>query len=358
MSYPVLRVHLDVMESNINKIVSKCAEHGISVWAVTKGLSAPLELARRLSGTKVSALADSRIKNIRRMKEDGIKVPFSLIRIPMRSEIEDVISLADYSLVSDMETLELMSKVCESKKKEHSVLLMTDMGDLREGFWPDEAETVAEGLKKLSPALKIIGIGVNYGCASGVLPSKESMQRFLSFGEKIESVIGRKLDIYSGGATTRSLIALDDGLFPARINNLRIGEGYLLGSDKSSGVIVPWLRQDTMELEAELVEVRRKPTKPIGEVGRDAFGNVPYFEDRGERLRGILAIGRQDVNIGGLTPLDEGVKIITASSDHLLVDIEDCPVAHKVGEILRFRPDYPGMLSSSTSPYVTKIYEG
>ena len=113
-----------------------------------------------------------------------------------------------------------------------------------------------------------------------------------------------------------------------------------------------------MELEAELVEVRRKPTKPIGEVGRDAFGNVPHFEDRGERLRGILAIGRQDVNIGGLTPLDEGVKIITASSDHLLVDIEDCPVLHKVGEILRFRLDYPGMLSSSTSSYVTKIYEG
>ncbi|NLD06474.1 MAG: alanine/ornithine racemase family PLP-dependent enzyme, partial [Synergistaceae bacterium] len=76
MPYPLLRVHLNVMESNINKIVLKCAEHEMSVWAVTKGLSAPLELARRLSGTKISALADSRIKNIRRMREDGIKTPF------------------------------------------------------------------------------------------------------------------------------------------------------------------------------------------------------------------------------------------------------------------------------------------
>ena len=358
MSYPLLRVHLDVMECNINRIVSKCAEHGISVWAVTKGLSCPLELARRLSGTKITALADSRIMNISRMKKDGIKAPFALIRIPMRSEIEDVIALADYSLVSDMGTLELMSKECESKRKEHSVLIMADMGDLREGFWPDEAEAIAAGLKKLSPALKIAGIGVNYGCASGVLPSKESMARFLSFGEKIESELGRKLEIFSGGATTRSLIAIDGGLFPKRINNLRIGEGYLLGSDKSSGVTVPWLRQDTMELEAELVEVRRKPTKPIGEIGRDAFGNVPHFEDRGNRFRGILAIGRQDVNIGGLTPLDDGVEIITASSDHLLVDIEDCQKRHKVGDILRFSLDYPAMLSSSTSPYVTKIYEG
>ena len=358
MPYPLLRVHLDVMESNMRKIVSKCAEHEISVWAITKGMSAPLEIARRLSGTKISALGDSRLMNIRRMKEDGIKIPFALIRIPMRSEIEDVIELADYSLVSDMGTLEMMSKVCESKKKKHSVLLMVDMGDLREGFWPNEADAIAAEIKKLSPALNVAGIGVNFGCASGVLPSKESMQKFVSFGEKIESEIGRRLEIYSGGATTGSLIAIDEGLFPGRINNLRIGEGYLLGTDKSSGVIVPWLRQDTMEVEAELVEVRKKPTKPIGVVGRDAFGKVPFFEERGERLRGILAIGRQDVNIDGLTPLGEGVKIITASSDHLLVDIEDCPVRYKVGEILRFIPDYSAMLSSSTSPYVTKIYEG
>jgi len=128
-----------------------------------------------LSETKVTALADSRIMNIRRMKQDGIKVPFALIRIPMHSEIEDVIALADYSLVSDMGTLELMSRECESQKKEHSVLIMADMGDLREGFWPDEAEAIAAGLKKLSPALKIAGIGVNFGCASGVLPSRESM---------------------------------------------------------------------------------------------------------------------------------------------------------------------------------------
>lgn len=358
MSYPILRVHLDIMENNMRSIVTKCAGHGISVWGVTKGLSAPVELAARIAGTGVSALADSRIMNIRRMKEAGIKVPFALIRIPMRSELEDVIGLADYSLVSDTGTLAAMSGICESKKKEHKVLIMTDMGDLREGFWPDEADALAEELKKLSPALKIVGIGVNFGCASGVLPSRESLGRFVSFGETLESALGRRLDIFSGGATTRSLIALDDGLFPPRVNNLRIGEGYLLGSDKSSGVIVPWLKQNTMEIEAELVEVRVKPTLPIGEVGRDAFGNVPVFEDRGKRLRGILAIGRQDVNIGGLTPLDQGVRIITASSDHLLVDIEDCTIRPKVGDVLRFHPDYPAMLSSSTSPYVTKIFEG
>lgn len=357
MSYPVLRVRLSSIESNIRKIVTKCSGHGISVWAVTKGMSAPREITGMLVDTGVAALADSRMLNIMRMRREGIKMPLALVRIPMRSEIEDVIDYADYSLASDIGTLENMSRICEKKKKEHSVILMADMGDLREGFWPNEAEAVASSLKKLSPALRIAGIGVNYSCASGVLPSHEGLNKFVAFGEEIESQLGTKLEIYSGGATTRSLISIDSGLFPERINNLRIGEGYLLGTDKSSGVIIPWLSQDTMELEAELIEVRKKPSKPVGEIGRDAFGEVPYFEDRGERLRGILGIGKQDVNIGGLTPMDEGVSVITASSDHLLVDLEECPHRPQVGDILRFKPDYSAMLSLSTSPYVTKIYE-
>lgn len=358
MHYPVLRVHLDVMEENMRAIAAKSASHGISVWGVTKGLSAPVEMASRIAETGISAIADSRVKNIRRMKDAGIKIPYVLIRIPMRSELEEVIESADCSLVSDIGTMTAMSDICERKKKEFKAVIMVDIGDLREGFWPDEADKIAECAGKLSPALRIAGVGVNFGCASGVLPSRESLERFVKFGEAVESGLGYKLDVFSGGATTRSLIALDEGLFPSRVNNIRIGEGYLLGSDKSSGVIIPWLRQDTMEIEAELVEVRTKPSIPIGEVGLDAFGNVPTFIDRGNRLRGILAIGKQDVHIGGLTPLDEGAVIVTASSDHLIVDVEDCPERPKVGDILRFRPDYPGMLSASTSPYVAKIFEG
>lgn len=358
MTYPLLRVYLDVIERNTRAIVAKCGGLGITVWAVTKGLSAPIELARRLKDTGVTALADSRVANIARMKKSGIDIPCALVRIPMRSELEDVVEYADYSLVSETGTLVAMSAICEAKKKTHKVLLMVDLGDLREGFWQDEAEQIAVELKKLSPALQITGVGVNFGCASGVLPSPENLGQLLSFGKVLEQALGRDFEIYSGGATTKSLATMDEGLFPAGINNLRVGEGCLLGTDKSYGVEIPWLEQKTMELEAELVEVRVKPSLPIGKVGRDAFGNVPKFEDRGRRLRGILAIGRQDVYVDSLRPLEQGVQIITASSDHTIVDLEDCRIKPKVGDILKFRPQYPAMLSLSTSPYVTKIYEG
>lgn len=358
MTYPVLRVRLDVIERNTRAVTAKCAGYGITVWGVTKGLSAPAELIKRLAETGVTALADSRIANIKRMKETGVNIPRALIRIPMRSELDEVIEYADYSLVSDTGTLAAMASLCGVKKKTHKVILMMDAGDLREGFWPDEAERVAYELKNLNPALRVAGVGANFACSSGVLPSRENLGWLVNFGKTIEGVLDTRLEIFSGGATTKSLAEMDNGLFPEEINNLRIGTACLLGHDDSYGAVFPWLDQDTMTLEAELVEVRVKQTLPVGETGRDAFGDVVRFEDRGRRLRGILALGRQDVNIGSLFPLDEGARIITASSDHLLVDLEDCPVKPEVGDILKFRPGYAAMLSLSTSPYVTKIYEG
>ena len=104
------------------------------------------------------------------------------------------------------------------------------------------------------------------------------------------------------------------GHLPKEINNLRLGECLLLGRDMAFDVDIEGLSQDTMRLEAELVEVRAKRTLPVGEIGHDAFGNVPVFVDHGTRRQGILAVGKQDVNVAGLTPLDEGVKIVFTSA--------------------------------------------
>ena len=65
-------------------------------------------------------------------------------------------------------------------------------------------------------------------------------------------------------------------------------------------------------------------------------------------IRGILAIGRQDVNPDGLTPLDPDVEIIGASSDHLIVNLTNCK-KYKVGDTLRFIPDYGALLKLTES---------
>lgn len=354
-TYPLLRVKTEKIKQNVATLVSECGKHGVKIWGVSKGISAFPEIARAYLEGGAEIIADSRLDNIRNMKEAGINAEFALIRIPMRSELEELAELCDYTLISDAGTMRELSAVCDRMRKTVKCVVMMDMGDLREGFWFKEAAEAAKEVCGFGGYMKIAGVGANFSCASGVEPSRENLAELARCGEELEKALGAPLEIYSGGGTC-SYIQMKRGLMPAKFNNLRIGEAILLGTDTAFGMEIPELSQDTMQLEAELVEVRTKPTLPVGNIGHDAFGNIPVFEDRGNRRRGILAVGKQDVNILGLKPLDKGVTIITASSDHLLVDIEARPDL-KVGDTLAFRPDYTAMLSASTSPYVTKLFE-
>lgn len=352
--YPRLVIDIARIRENGERLVKNCAAHGVHLWGVSKGVSAQPEVARAIADSGIETIADSRLDNIRKMKEAGVRAKFALIRIPMRSELAALAELCDYTLISDLGTMKALAEECEKIRREVKAVVMFDMGDLREGFWYADAEKIAPEFKAFNGYMKVAGIGANFSCASGVLPSAKNLRALADCGRAVEAALGRPLEVYSGGGTC-SYVRMKEGALPDEMNNLRIGEALLLGTDTSFGLVLPELNQDTMRVEAELVEVRTKPTLPVGEIGHDAFGGVPVFEDRGDRRRGLLAIGKQDVNISGLTPLDAGVSIITASSDHLLVDIEERPDL-RVGDVLSFRPDYTAMLSSSTSPYVTKIF--
>ena len=104
--------------------------------------------------------------------------------------------------------------------------------------------------------------------------------------------------------------------------------------------------------------MKEKPSVPIGEVGKDAFGNTPQFIDAGIRKRAILALGKQDVYIEGIFPLDEKAKILGASSDHTIVDITNADCEVRVGDEMLFALTYPGLLSASDSRYIEKVFKG
>ncbi len=280
----------------------------------------------------------------------GLGRPLLLLRIPMISELPWVLDVADCSLVSMAETVRAMERGCAAAGTTHEVIVMIDLGDLREGLWPDRTERVCEALRAC-PRVRCRGFGANFGCFAGVLPTKKKLEELLAVARTMEQALGYPLRTVSGGSTS-SLVLLDRGEIPRGVNHLRIGEGILLGTDVTSSRVIPWLRQRTMYLEAEVVEVLRKPSVPVGDVGRDAFGGTPVFEDKGERLRAIVAVGRQDVRIEGLRPERDGVAVLGGSSDHLLLDVEDAVPAVSPGETLRFFPDYGAMLALSTSPYV------
>jgi len=351
---PRLDIYLDKIKNNSKNIKALCLKHGIKVVGITKGCCAIPEVAQAMVDGGVNILGDSRIENLRGLKKAELKVETMLIRIPMLSEVDRVLDWADISLNSEISVIKSLSKEALKRKIVHGIILMVDLGDLREGIMPDDVLPIIGEIRKLS-GVKLIGIGTNFCCVSGVMPTRENLTKLGKLTEKIENKFHMNLEVVSGGSTS-VLKLVEDDLIPDRINQLRIGIGILLGQDDVRLRNIAGTYQDTFILTAEVIEVKEKPSLPRGEIGRDAFGEVPVFQDLGIRKRAILAIGKQDIHLNSLVPLEKEVKIVGASSDHLIIDITDFKEEIKVGDEVKFRLNYPALLSVTTSKYINKYF--
>ena len=350
-----LEIDLDKIRRNSALVVDKCRPLGIDVLGVTKGFSAKPRVVEAMIQGGISDLADSRLENILSLRKKGFSQNMTLLRIPRLSSVKKVVRYTDCSVNSEYEVIRMLSEAASSEGKKHKIILMIDVGDLREGVLPVDAIEMARNISLLKN-ISLAGIGTNMGCYGGILPTLQNLNMLLDVAGEIEKNVGIKLDIISGGGTS-SLKLIETGEMPKGINQLRIGEGILLGTDTTHDNLIPWLYEDAFVLRAEVIEVKTKPSVPIGEIGHDAFGNVPVFEDNGLRKRAIVALGRQDVNIDGLIPLDSMMHVLGASSDHLIVDVTDAKANITVGSQISFRLNYHGLLFLCNSKYVKKVYK-
>ncbi len=352
--FPRVIINLDSIAYNTQKISEMCHSNDIELVGVTKLALANPEIARIMRKNGVDKLGDSRLKNIIKLYENKIPGPYQLLRIPMISELPLAVKYVDEILVSMPETAYKIDKIAGELQKNVQIIYMIDVGDLREGVWYEHAISEIYKVGKQLKFARLVGIGTNVGCYGGVLPTKENMNTLLSIKNELEKLLGYILKV-SGGSTV-TLKMLEDGSLPKGINQFRVGEGIILGTDATGDRDIPYLKQDTIILEAEVVEVDYKPSVPVGELGKDAFGRTPHFEDKGYRKRVILAVGEQDVKPDGLIPFDKNMKVLHASSDHLIIDVTDCDREFQLGDILKFRMSYGCALRAFTSPYVEKLF--
>ena len=350
--YPQLEFDLALLRSNADAVISRCRGMGIRVCGVVKGVDGLPEAARVLRAAGAEELGTSRLEQVAKCCAAGVPGPWLLIRIPGLTELPDVVALCETSLQSEWPTLLALEEECLRQNKTHRVIVMTDLGDLREGFWDKkELVDVCERVERELPHVQLAGIGVNLTCYGSTKPTPEKMNELVGLARQVEQRIGRKLEIVSGGATS-SFTLVHWGTMPAGVNHLRIGEAILLGKDLQ----VDWgirdmdyLRMDALTLRAEVVEVKDKPTYPIGELAIDAFGRKPTYVDRGVRRRALLALGRADVgDLESLLPREPGLTVIGGSSDHCIVDVEDCPRRLQVGDIVEFSLCYSHMLYATS----------
>ena len=359
--YPQLEFDLALLRSNADAVISRCRGMGIRVCGVVKGVDGMPEAARVLRAAGAEELGTSRLEQVAKCRAAGVPGPWLLIRIPGLTELPDVVALCETSLQSEWPTLLALEEECLRQNKTHRVIVMTDLGDLREGFWDKkELVDVCERVERELPHVHLAGIGVNLTCYGSTKPTPEKMNELVGLARQVEQRIGRKLEIVSGGATS-SFTLVHWGTMPAGVNHLRIGEAILLGKDLQ----VDWgirdmdyLRMDALTLRAEVVEVKDKPTYPIGEFAIDAFGRKPVYEDRGIRRRAILALGRADVGeLESLIPREPGLTVIGGSSDHCIVDVEDCPRRLQVGDIVGFSLCYSHMLYATARSDMRIIFK-
>lgn len=356
MSYPKLVIDRKIMDANIKDVIGKCAEQGIEVVAVVKGVNGLPGIMQIVMDAGAKTIASSRLSQLREARKLNPDIKTYALRIPMLSEVEELVESADISLNSELEVLEKINEVCEEKGITHNVIIMCELGDLREGIYnKDELKKVVLEVENELTSLHLLGIGTNLGCYGSILPTVEKMNELVELADFVSETIGRKIEVVSGGATT-SFPLVARGEMPEGINQLRIGDGLYV-SDLDECFHYEMHDQEALTLQAEIVELKEKPSHPIGEIAVNAFGNKVEYEDKGIRTRALIAIGKQDIGeYSHLRPLDPDIEVIGGSSDHTIVDITNAKRDYKLGDIMEFHLMYETMLMSTQSEYVDKEY--
>ena len=348
--YPLVTIDRLKLIHNVKATIDLTKKAGITPVAVTKLFQGDPEIAQIIVDAGIGVLGDSRMQNLIKLKD--VKAEKILMRLPMISEIDQLIKYADMSLNSEIDTIKAISDYCMTQNTRHKIVLMIDMGDRREGILEEDLDAYAEEIIKL-PGVEMVGIGVNFGCYGGIIPECAVMERFLAYKPYLEQKYGLNLyHISSGNSLTLHMIW--EGTLPEGSTHLRIGQSINLGVEDKYGDVIEGFEGNIYRLHAEVIEKKTKSSVPVGQIGIDAFGNVPVFVDKGDIGRLILGIGKQDVIFDGLTPLDEGVEIIGGSSDHMILDITSARRDYKIGDILDFDMSYSSILSVLNSDYVYK----
>ncbi len=349
---PYLPIDLDKIAHNARVITGLCRDQGIAVTGVTKGVCGQPEVAVAMLRGGVGAIGDSRFENIARLRAARIGAPVMQLRLPPLSGADDIVATTDSSLNSELAVLTALSEAALKQGRAHDVFLMVDLGDRREGIMPDALGGLVSGALRLR-GIRIMGLGTNLACLSGVVPSEDNMNRLVDLAAAIERDFGISL-IWISGVNSSGLDLIASGHMPERVNHARIGEAILLGRETIHRRAWPGTFQDAFVLHAEILELQAKPSLPVGRRSQDAFGGRSPVEDQGTRLRALLNIGREDVGDGALTPSDPGISVLGASSGYLAVDVTEGAGTFRVGDELAFAPNYGALLAAMTSEYVKK----
>ena len=353
-----LTINLEALRHNLSVINDWVVGRG-AVWtAVTKVLCGHRETILALQAMGVRSIGDSRLENLEAIERQVPDFEAWYLRCPAKSQLPKLVRHTDVSLNSEIDVITALSREAARQGRRHYIVIMIELGDLREGILPGSLVHFYERVFQL-PNIRVLGIGANLGCLAGAVPTVDQFMQLVLYKELLELKFHRRLPIISAGSSV-SLPMLIEGEVPKGINHFRIGESLFLGTDLRNGGELEALRDDVVVVEAEIVEIKEKGLTPLGETSNAAAPFDKMQEDLsvGQRgYRAIVNIGHLDTDMHGLTSADPRRHIAGASSDVSVINIGDDAQGLKVGDRIGFRPNYSALLRLMSGHYVEKRVE-
>lgn len=352
-------IKAETLRHNIN-VVDRWMRKSKAEWClVTKALCGHAETLRALSEMCVPALADSRLMNLHAIQKNASNKSIWYLRLPFFAAIPEVVALAEVSLNSEEEIIAALDREAAKQKKVHGIIVMIEIGDLREGVLPSHLVSFYEKVLEL-PNIQVLGIGANIGCLSGAVPNPDQFAQLSLYRELLELKFKRRLQYISAGSSSSLPMLLEGGL-PKPINHFRIGESVFLGTDLVRGGVLPKLRSDGITLEAEVLEIKEKSLIPIGDTSLitpfETTFEQPDIEGTATRrgYRAIVSVGQLDTDVGGLVPRNSHFKVAGASSDVTVLNVGEDAAGLSIGDVVEFGVSYSAMVRLMNNKYSGKV---
>ncbi len=351
-------ITLDIAKLKYNyEYIDKLFKKNNINWSVvTKLLCGHKEFLKSLLELDVKQASDSRITNLRVLKNLDKNIETIYIKPPAKSNIKSVVKYADISMNTEVKTIELLSEEAQKQNKTHKIIIMVELGELREGVTEENLYSFYEKVSTLDN-IEIIGIGSNLSCLYGVLPTEDKLDQLIYYKEKLEKKFGKKIKYLSGGSSVTMHLLFENSL-SSKINHFRVGETLFFGTNVYTSLNLDYLHNDILKLYCQIIEMYEKPMEPEGDFGTNLEGNAYEVNEDLIGMRGVRAIidiGLLDVDPQHIKPIDKNLDIVGATSDMIVVNLDDVKKKYKVGDFIEFGLDYFSTLKLLNSKYVDKI---
>ncbi|WP_339887074.1 alanine/ornithine racemase family PLP-dependent enzyme [uncultured Flavobacterium sp.] len=354
-----LKLYRQKLKENYTFLDTLFKERHIEWGVVTKLLCGNTIYLKEVIDLGVMEMHDSRISNLKKIKKLKPEIQTVYIKPPSKLNIAKIVKYADVSFNTEIYTIKLLSEEAKRQNKTHKIIIMIEMGDLREGVLGEELMSFYEQIFSL-PNIEIRGIGTNLNCLSGVMPTQDKLIQLSLYKQLIEAKFNVKIPWVSGGTSVAIPLMLKNAR-PMAVNHFRIGEALFFAKDLFTGETIEGMHNDVFKLYAEIIEVTEKPNNPTGELGENVAGHTYEVDENADlsqtSLRAILDIGLLDMQPQYLAPTNKAITIIDSSSDMTVIDISNSEKKYQVGDLVSFDLQYMGALYLLNSDYIEKRVE-